>query len=90
MVRVALHLDRHAVFHGGQQGTGVGAVVGAGAQDGGGHGRILHVFAKSRHCERSEANFPSLRAQRSNLSRRQLAMTDQVDCFPKPNIEGEI
>jgi hypothetical protein len=29
--------------------------VGAGAQDGGCHGCILHVFATSRHCERSEA-----------------------------------
>jgi hypothetical protein len=30
--------------------------VGAGAQDGGCHGCILHVFATSRHCERSEAS----------------------------------
>jgi len=31
MLRIALHLDGHAVFNGGEQGTSVGAIVGAGA-----------------------------------------------------------
>ena len=37
MLRVATHLDGNAVAHRGQQRTGVGAVVRAGAQDLGGH-----------------------------------------------------
>ena len=46
VVRVALHLHRHAVLHGGQQRTGVGTVVGASAQDGGGHGAITSSLEK--------------------------------------------
>ena len=43
MVRVALHFGGHTVLHGGDQRAGVGAVVRAGAQDGGGvHIWIVH------------------------------------------------
>ena len=37
MVRVALHFGGHAVLDGGDQRAGVGAVVRAGAEDGGVH-----------------------------------------------------